>query len=189
VPKLTLTHHNRLGLGAPLPADNSGVDGEGRRGRGEAGSDERLRRRLLGREMARIQGRTVTAAVGGRGVAVVKRPVGKRRVDGKGKGEEEGEEEERGRSSVGRAKRRVGGGGGGDGDGDGDGDGRTGGDGDGDGDGDGVEVASGDGKGGKLSGDGARRAAGSYLDQVLAENAAKKRRKKRRKESGGMGLQ
>jgi len=176
VPKLTLTHHNRLGLGAPLPTDNS-VDGDGRRGGGEAGADERLRRRLLGREMARIQGRTVTAAVGGRGVAVVKRPVGKRRVDGKGKGEEEGEEEERGRSSVGRAKRRVGGR-------DGVADGGTGGD---------VVEDLGGGlrasEGGKLSGEGGRLAAGSYLDQVLAEKAAKKRRKKRRKESGGVGLQ
>lgn len=170
---------DRLGLGAPLPKDIA--DGDGRRG--ELSSNARLRRQLLGREMARIQGRGGAAGKGGVGgggrVGLVRRPRpaaavvgGKRRVDGDD-GEEEEEEEERegGRSSVGKAKRRIvdvsmGG--------------------------DGVEEVDGgeDGKalrGGKMGavvGEGGRKAAGSYLDQVLAEKSLKKMKKKKRRKEG-----
>jgi len=154
---------------------------DGDRRRGELSSNARLRRQLLGREMARIQGRGA-AAVGKGGVrgggqlGLVRRPrpaavVGKRRVDEDDGEEEEEEEREGGRSSVGKAKRRIvdvpmGG--------------------------DGVEEVDGgeDGKalrGGKMGavvGEGGRKAAGSYLDQVLAEKSLKKRKKKKRRKEG-----
>lgn len=172
---------SRLGLGAPVPT----IIADGDRRRSELSSNERLRRQLLGRDMAKLLGRK-GGVVGQDGLVKARPlPVVKKRGAGGDEGEEEEEEEEvGGRSEVGRAKRRVGvvvGGMGGDGVG------RDGGAGE-EGGGDGSGKALGDGKAGSLGRERGRIAGGSYLDQVLAEKSLKKRKKKRRKEGAGVGL-
>lgn len=160
---------DRLGLGAPLPKDVP----DGDRRRGELSSNERLRRQLLGRDRAKIQGRAVGKGglgPGGQQGLVKPRPAPvKRRVE-----EDDGEEEEGGRSSLGKVKRRVV-------------DVTAGGVGVEEGDGAGKALV--DGKIGSSGGERGRKSAGSYLDQVLAEKSLTKRKKKRRKDSARVDLE
>ena len=165
---------NRLGLGAAVPVDG-GFGADGARRKGEMSSSARLRKVLLGKDRARIQGR---AGALGRDAEdhqrlAKARPLAsvKRRVN-----EDSEEEECGGRSSLGRSKRTIsnmkdGSGGGGVEGEEGRESGRSG--------SDRKDSPSGQGSG---QGSG-RKTAGNYLDQVLAEKSQRKRNKKRRKET------
>ncbi len=150
----------RLGLGAPLPKDV--LDGDKRRS--ELSSNDRLRKQLLGKDMAKLHGRIVgRTPVGSGGHQTLERPRPapvKRRLEQ----DDDREEDECGRSSLGKTKRRS------------------------------VEVmhegARTDGVNATQSlGDGpisqspGRRTASNYLDQLLAEKSQRKIKKRKKNKS------
>ncbi|MCJ1392079.1 hypothetical protein MMC18_004946 [Xylographa bjoerkii] len=90
-----------LGLGAPLPQDIKNGDER----RHELSSNDKLRKQLLGKEFARLYGKTGSAAkkeFGALPLGSKPRPVATKQVV------EEEVEEEAGRSLLGKPKRRIG---------------------------------------------------------------------------------